>query len=64
MDDREENTLHLWELYANENGLRQVHMKTAAAANLKNKIGNLLTGRSLSGFQRVSRTEKKSGEQV
>ena len=54
LDDGEDNTLYLWELYANERGLREVHVKSAAAANLKDQIGNLLTGRSLSGYHHIS----------
>ena len=52
--DAEDNTLYLWELYANEEGLREVHVKSGAAANLKDQIGNLLTGRSLSGYHHIS----------
>ena len=54
LDDGDENTLYLWELYANENGLREVHVKSDAAANLKAKIGHLLIGRSLCGYRRIS----------
>jgi len=54
LDDLGENVLLLWELYADENGLREVHAKSLAAANLKDKIADLLNGRSMSGYRLIS----------
>jgi hypothetical protein len=53
LGDVNDDVLYLWELYANENGLREVHVKSSAAARLKDKIGHLLNGRSMDGSHRM-----------
>ena len=54
LDDEFQNVLCLWEKYANENALREVHAKSAGAAQLKDKISPILAGRSLGGYRDVS----------
>jgi quinol monooxygenase YgiN len=50
----DEDNLYLWERYANERALREVHVKSSAAAGLKDKLGHLLVGRSMGAYHEVS----------
>lgn len=49
-EGRNSDTLYLWELYSNETGMREVHAKSSAAAQLKDDIGSLLSDRVLRGY--------------
>jgi quinol monooxygenase YgiN len=50
----DEDNLYLWERYANERALREVHVKSSTAGRLKDKLGHLLVGRSMGGYHEVS----------
>lgn len=52
-DESDEDTLYLWEQYSDESGLREVHVKSKAAAGLKDTIGPLLKNRVMAGFQEI-----------
>jgi quinol monooxygenase YgiN len=49
----DEDTLYLWERYANEGGLREVHVNSSAARGLKDKLGHLLVGRSMGRYHEM-----------
>jgi quinol monooxygenase YgiN len=50
-EENDEDTLYLWEQYSDERALREVHVKSNAAAGLKDTIGPLLKDRSMAGFR-------------
>ena len=50
-NDSEPQNLYLWELYSNEAGLREVHAKSAAAEQLKEDIGGLLSHRDMRAYR-------------
>ena len=52
-DESEMDTLYLWERYADEMALREVHAQSTAAAGLKDTIGPLLRDRAMAGFRAV-----------
>jgi len=52
-DESEMDTLYLWERYADEMALREVHAKSTAVQGLKDTIGPLLRDRAMAGFRAV-----------
>ena len=52
-DERDQDTLYLWEEYTSEAALRDVHMKSKVAMGLKDAIGPLLEHREMAAFTEI-----------
>jgi quinol monooxygenase YgiN len=61
LQGEEEDTVYVWERYASESALREVHHVSEGYLRMRERMGGMVLGRDISGYYEVFGFLSKEG---